>query len=543
MKKKMTYGAETRELLLHGAEKVNDAVRFTVGPQGRGVLLASRTGAPELRQRAAALAKEISFRDVTENAGAALLREVGEKAAERAGEGAELAMLLAERVMWEGNRRIAAGFSPVTLRRGLERCVPVAVQALREQAVRGPDRRTMAALACAATRDDTLGRLIAEAVEQVGTEGYISVRASDTSACRLEREDAFCLERGWISPYMATDKVSQETVFDDAAVLVCSTPINSICDILPLLNEISFGRERLLILADSIHDEVKKSFVSNLAQGTVQLCAVCVPGVGQAKQDWLADAAAYTGTVVYGTAEHPDLKAACLRDCGRAGRVRVTRENTRLERGKGGTALEAHLAHLRALRRLDNNELEDEILRRRIANLTGNMAVLRVGAVTELERRFLTEQAPGAIRAVFDAAQSGVVPGNGVAFVRAAERVNAFAAALDGEECEGAKLLAAALKAPLMQIAENLGAEPGVVLAAVEEAQGTAGFDAGSGELRDLFAVGAVDSLNTCVAALEVGVGLAAQILTVDAAVLIDAVPIEDMPIPDDLHLTAGDFV
>lgn len=541
MKKKIAAGSELREAMLRGAGDLNKAVRATLGPEGRGVLTAGRVGAPELARKAADV--QIRPRDVMENTGAILLRSAAEKTAERAGDGSVLAMLIAEALMREGNRLIAAGYGAVPLRRGLERCLPAAAEAVREQAVRAPDRRLLAALAAVSAGDESLGALIAEALDRLGTEGYVSVRPSDTHSCYLEGEQAFCMERGWSSRYMATDTVSMETHFDDAAVFVCAAPINSIYDILPLLDEVSRGGERLLVVADTIGDEVVKSFVSNLAQGTIRLCSVCVPGVGKAKQDWLSDAAALTGALLFGTPEHPDPKEARLCDCGRAGHVRVGRDSTRIENGLGGEALERHLTMLRAQLKMDNNELEDETLRRRIAALSGNAAVLRVGAATEMERRSLTKQAQGALRTVFDAARRGPVPGGGLAFVRAAAAVKRFAASLPEEERAAADALAAALEAPLRQIAENAGYAAGPVVAAVRAAEGAVGFDALSGRVTDLLEAGVVDSLGMCLAALETGVALAAQFLSVDAAVLIDGTPIEDLPVPDDLHLSRSDFM
>ena len=543
MKRKITTGTETREALLRGADKLCAAVRTVIGPQGRSVLLSGRVGAPDIGHRAGTVAKQLRFADVTENAGAILLRSAGEKTAERAGDGAARAMLLAGELMHRGNRLIAAGCSPVSLRRGLERCIPVLLEALRAQAVTASDGHMLAALASVAAGDKALGALVAGAFEQVGPEGYVAVKASDTEECRLERVDAFTLERGWSSRHMATDTVSQETVFEDAAVFVCETPLSSIYDMLPLLNEVSLSGERLLVLADSVADEVIRSFVSNIAQGAIRICSVSAPGVGQARRDWLADTAAYTGAAVFGTVERPDLKQARLSDCGRAGRVVVTRDSTRIENGRGGELLERRLKQLRTLQRLEHNELEDEQLRRRIANLSGETAVLRIGAVTESERRALSAQAEGALRAVFDAARNGLVPGGGVAFLRAGSAVRRFAASLPGEERAAGELLADALEAPCALLAANAGHAPGPVLAALKTVEGPMGFDVLTGEITDLLAAGIVDSLGSTIAAAETGVGLAAQFLTVDAAVLIDGTPVEDLPVPDDLNLSPSDFV
>jgi chaperonin GroEL len=310
-----------------------------------------------------------------------------------------------------------------------------------------------------------------------------------------------------------------------------------------LLNETSIKSERLLVVADSISDEVVKSFVSNIAQGTIKVCSLTVPGVGQGKSSCLEDIAAYTGTVVYGTELYPDFKNVTIGDCGRAKHIRVGRSTTYIYGGRfEPQAMEQYLEHLDALLRLDNNELEDEILRKRIANLKGNKAVVRIGAVTETERRFLTKQAEDAIK-VASSGRHGILPGGATAYIRAIPAVEKFAAELSEEEHLGAKLLIGAMAVPLKKIAENAGYDGEVVCANVAQLQGAMGFDAESGSYTDMLRRGIVDSADMLVEALKVGAGLSAQFLTVDAAVLIDGTPISDLPVPDDLHLSNSDFM
>lgn len=544
MKKEITLGEETRRKLLAGSQNLIQTVRAAVGPGGRTVLAAGYTGAPEICGKARDAANKLSFRDVTENAGAILLRRAGGETAAAAGDGSGIAMLLAGRIVSEGSRFLSAGYSPVFLRQGIEKSVPAAVDALRKLSLNAPPPQYLARVASLAAQDECLGRLVCEALDKVNYTGEISIKASDTGKSYVCSDASFSVPAGYQSKYMVNREVTQEVLFEDAAVLVCASAIKSVQDILPLLNECSVRKQPLLVIADAIDPAVVKSFVSNIAQGTIQICSVEAPGVGAGKLAWLEDAAIRTGTVVFGTPLHPELRSATLHDCGRAGRARISRDRTALYDGKAEPALlSAHLRHLDSLLALEHNALEDERLHQRIANLSGRTAELRIGAVTEAERSYLTQQAEGAVKAARLSARDGVLPGGGAAYLRAIPAVKAFRAGLTGEEQIGAQILIAALEEPARVIAANAGFAPSVVAARVSEGEGFFGFDAAAGQYGDLAKAGILDSTAVLITALETAASVGAQLLTAEAAVLIDGVPVSALPVPDDLHITPQDFM
>lgn len=544
MKKKISHGEDTREALFRGAEKLVRTVTPAVGPMGRTVMAAAAVGAPSISAKCGSAAADISLPDVTENAGAILTRAAGEATRSIAGDGSGIAMLVTQSIISEGRRLIAAGHNPVFLRRGLEKALPAALGALRSLTISEPGLREICCVAALSANDEELGRLVAQALEKVGPSGTILVKASDTGKSYLYSDTSFTLACGYQSKYMVTNEGLQEAVFEDAAVFVCGCAINSVHDILPLLNEASISGRALLVLADSVSAEVVRSFTSNIAQGVIHICSVEAPGVGPAKRAWLEDAAVRTGTHVFGAELYPDTKAVTLKDCGSAGRVRVTRERTFIYDGGSDSAdLSAYIKHLEALLRLEHNELEDEKLRQRIANLNGNTAQLRIGAITETERLLLTQKAESAILTAAGAARAGVLPGGGTAYLRAVSAVKALCKGLSGDEKAGAGILISALESPARAIISNAGYDAQVVIDCLMKQSGFQGFDAEKGIYADLLEAGILDSAQMLTTALETGVSAGAQQLTVEAAVLIDGTPISSLPVPDDLHLTPQDFM
>ena len=520
------------------------AIAPTYGLGGRTVLNAGYTGAPELLGKGASAAAVISFADVTENAGAVLLRSAGEKTAELTGDGSITAMLIAEAIIREGARAVSAGCSPVLLRRGIELAGKAAEDALREMTLPPCDEYTGLAAALTAG-DEELGALVCKALQQAGYDGVVTVKPSDTDRSYVSEDTAYSIPAGYQSKYMADSETSGEAVLENAAVFVCASPISSIHDILPLLNEASIQKQPLLILAESIAPEVVKSFVSNIAQGVIRLCSVEAPGVGAVKRAALEDAAALTGAVVFGTPLNPDTKAALLGSCGRAAKVRVMQSRTLIY---GASAVETpelneYTGHLSSLLKLEHNELEDERLRQRIARLTGHTAELRIGAASDAERRLLTSRAECALKAARTAAKGGVLPGGGTAYIRAVPCVRELCADLPGDEKAGAGILAAALEAPLRTLSRNAGYVPSEVTAHVAAGLGNYGFDIASGQYADMLSRGVIDPAAVLITALRSAVSVGAQLLTADAAVLIEGTPLSSMPVPDDLHLTPQDFM
>lgn len=544
MKKVITTGQETLHKLNEGCAKLMRAIAPTYGVSEKTVLNAGYTGAPERLGKGSSVAATIAFSDVTENAGAVLLRRAGEKTAELTGDGSVTAMLIAEAIIRESTRAVAAGCSPVLLRRGIELAGKTAEDALGKMTI-PPNGDYTARSAALAAGDDELGGLVCRALEKAGYDGEVTLKASDTEKSYVSDDTAYTIAAGYQSKYMAQNEIAGETVFENAAIFVCASPIASIHDILPLLNEASIQNQPLLILAESIGSEVVKSFVSNIAQGVIRLCSVEAPGVGGGKQAALEDAAAFTGAILFGTPLNPDTKAASLALCGRAESVHVTQSATRIYSAAavGSDKLSEYVAHLNALIKLEHNELEDELLRRRIARLTEHTAELRIGAVSDAERRFLTARAESSVKSARVAALGGVLPGGGSAYIRAAAQVDALCASLTGDEKVGARLLAAALEAPLRTLAQNAGHVPAEVIAKVRAYQGHFGFDAASGQYVDMLQCGIIDPSDVLKTALRSAVSVGAQFITTNAAVLIDGTPITSMPVPDNLHITPQDFM
>lgn len=544
MKKVITTCQLTLRKLNAGCGKLMRAIAPTYGAGGKTVLNAGYTGAPELLGKGASAAAAISLADVTENAGAILLRAAGEKTADLTGDGSITAMLIAEAIIREGARAVTAGCSPVFIRRGIELARKAAEDALREMTLSPCDEYTGLAAALTAG-DEELGALVCQALQQAGYDGVVTVKPSDTDRSYVSEDIAYSIPAGYQSKYMADSETSGEAVLENAAVFVCASPIMSIHDILPLLNEASIQKQTLLILSESIAPEVVKSFVSNIAQGVIRLCSVEAPGVGAVKRAALEDAAALTGAVVFGTPLNPDTKAALLSTCGRAAKVRVTQSKTLIYGASAAETpgLKEYTGHLASLLRLEHNELEDERLRQRIARLTGRTAELRIGAASDAERRLLTSRAECALKAARAAANGGVLPGGGTAYIRALPCVRKLCAGLSGDEKAGAGILAAALEAPLRTLSQNAWYAPSEVTARVAEGHGNYGFDIASGQYADMLSRGVIDPAAVVITALRSAVSVGAQLLTADAAVLIDGAPIYSIPVPDDLHITPQDFM
>ncbi len=543
MKKVITSGQDTLNKLNSGCSNLMQALAPNYGLPGKTVLNASYSGAPDVLGKGMAIAAAINFRDVTEDAGAALLRSAGEKTAAQTGDGCKTSMLIAQSVIRDGTRSIAAGCNPVFIRRGLELSADVAEKALYAASVSASAASTER-IAELVSGDADLGLLVCEALTKVGRDGEVAVRASDNDKCYVQKDSAYSIPAGFQSKYMAESQTLGETVWENAAVFACTAPINSIYDILPLLDEACIQKRPLLILANHIAPDVVRSFVSNIAQGAIRLCSVEMPGVGAAKQSALEDVAALTGAIVFGTPLYPDVSAADLNCCGSAGKVRIMQDRTLLyDTPAGTTGLETHIEHLRALLKLPHNELEDERLRQRIAKLTGSTAELRIAAPTDAQRRYLTARAECALKAARSAANDGVLAGGGTAYIRAIPAVEKLCATLSGDSKVGAEILSNALKAPLRTIASNCGQAPAEVVANVVCKRGNWGFDAASGQYVDMMHNGIIEPTIVLTTALRAAVSVGAQILTAGAAVLTDGIPLSSLPVPDDLHITPQDFL
>lgn len=523
MKMKITTGGTLRSDMLRGIDKAADAAAAVYGPCGRSVMLSRPAGRPAAAVKGSEIVKEIEPEDVNEAAGVRLLGNMAESMTEQYGDGSTVAILLARSIFRSGVKNIAAGACPVAMRRGASLAARAAVQELRSRSVPAEGKKDIAAAASAAAGSAELGRLAAEALEAVNFRGSVSVRASGTELSYVEHEDGLSFDRGYNSPYMSTDTSKMEAVLENALVFLCSRKIETIDEILPLLNEVSLSGEQLLIVAEDLSERVLTSLLSNLAQKTIKVCAAKAPGYGLAIRDYLEDIAAFTGTVVFGTEAAPELGRAAASDCGRAGYVRVTRDSTLIVGGAGDAGdVAEYVKRLRALLAQAPNELQREKLEQRIASLTDGTAILRIGAVSEVERKSLTEKAAAALSAAKAGFRGGLLPGGGRAYADIAPAVRRACEGLSGDELTGAMAVIGALSEPLRQLAGNAGVEPAEVLS-------------GSAEV--------ADAAEVLIAALEKASALAAQLFTAEAAVLADERPRAPEPVPDNIRTSPGDFM
>lgn len=544
MKRKIRHGLEAREYLLRGVNGLADAVAATLGPRGRGCMIAHHVGRPVISHKGLEVARSIDFPDVCENSGALLMRRIAEQAAEEAGDGSTTAVVLARSIVRSALKNIAAGANPVFMRKGAEKALALALSELKRASVAISSREDIVRLASVASGDSELGELIASALEAVNYRGTVSVKASGSNRCYVEHEDGMCFDRGYNSPYMSTDTVRMEAVLNDAYILLCDGKLKSIDQILPLLNEVSLSSAELLIIAEDLSEPVLTSLLSNLAQKTIKVCAVKTPGFGLGRRSYLEDIAAFTGTSVFGDELSKPLRRLTMADCGRAKRVRATRDSCYIS-GGGGSA-EARASYVERLRHnmeLDLNLLEKERLAERIANLTDGSAVIRIGANTETERLALSEKAEAALCSARLGLKSGVLPGGGVAYLRLIPQLIALRDSLEGDEALGVSIVTEALSEPFKAIVKNAGYDASAALGRVLEGDGGFGFDVEWGEYRDLFEAGITDPARMLMTALEKAASAASLSFTVEGMVLIDAVRLSPPPVPDNIHVDPSDFV
>lgn len=543
VKRKISGEKGTREALLRGVEIVADAVAPAYGPGGRGVILAGFGGMPQISMSGSAVAESIELRNVNENAGAQLLRRIGAETVKAAGDGATTAMLLARSILAGGMKNIAAGANPVFLREGLNSAAAVAREELDRAAVKCSGREGAARLAVVASGSEEIGELVADALESVSFRGTISIRPSDTNKCYFQHNDGLAFDRGYNSPFMSTDMVKMEAEFENSLIFLCNRKINKIEEILPLLDSVSRAKESLLIIAEDLSEPVLTSLLSNISQGTIKVCAAKAPGFGLYRREYLEDIAALTGAVVFGTEINSRSELANISSCGRAHKVRVSRDATFISGGAGDKAsLKQYVERLEFQRNTSKNELETEKLSRRIANLTDGTAVIRIGARTEQERKLLTEMAESGLKAALAGLKGGLLPGGGTAYIRALPAIKEAVSRMDGDRRTGAQLLEQALRTPLYQLARNSGFDPDSVLNTVTHGTGAFGFDASEGRFKDMLTAGIVDASSVLITALDKAASGAGQMLSAGGMVLIDAVR-TPQSVPDNIHTQPSDFI
>jgi chaperonin GroEL len=517
--KQIRFGAEARERVLKGAGTLADAVRVTLGPKARCVLLERKWGHPAVCDDGVTIAKEVELEDPDENLGAQMIRQAAERTGDRVGDGTTTSTLLAFEIYSEAVRNVAAGASGIDLRRGLQRALKVALDAIKAQARPVETQVARAQVATiSAHNDPEIGRMVAEAVTRVGPEGAVTVEEAKGTETSLEIVEGLQFDRGFLSPYFVTDAEKMQVVLDDAAVLLCDRKISSLADLLPLLEQIVKTGRALIVVAEEIEGEALATLVVNKIRGVLACAAVKAPGFGDRRKAMLADIAILTGAHVVTEQEGMRLDKVKIEDLGRAHRVVIDKETTTIVGGGGDrAAIAGRCQELRKEIEASTSDYDREKLQERLAKLSGGVAVVRVGAPSETELKSRKEAFDDAVAATKAAVAEGIVPGAGLSLLRSIDAVEREAAACQGDERTGILMLRRALEAPTRQIAENSNADGGVVVDRMRSGSGQTGFDAARGQYVDLLEAGIVDPVKVVRLALENAVSVAGTLLLAEA--------------------------
>ncbi|MCY3585459.1 MAG: chaperonin GroEL [Acidimicrobiaceae bacterium] len=521
MAKMITFDDEARRALESGMNQLADAVRVTLGPKGRNVVLDKKWGAPTITNDGVSIAKDIELEDPVERIGAELVKEVAKKTDDVAGDGTTTATVLAWTMVRDGLRNVAAGANPMAVKRGIEAGVDAAVGAIEDMSISVTDSKThVAQVAAISAADGDIGQLISDAFDKVGKDGVITVEESQTFGLEMDLVEGMRFDKGYISPYFVTDPDSQEAVLDDAYLLFMQGKISAVRDVLPVLEKVTQAGKPLVIIAEDVEGEALATLVVNKIRGTIRSAAVKAPGFGDRRKAMLADMAILTGGQVISEDVGLKLENTTLDLLGTARRVVVTKDETTIIEGSGDEAeVRGRIEQIK--NEIDNtdSDYDREKLQERLAKLSGGVAVLRVGAATEVELKEKKHRIEDAVSTTKAAIEAGVVAGGGVTLVRAEQAVSAVADGLDGDESTGARLVERALAGPLKQIAENAGLEGGVVVSRVRELDGAMGLNAASGEYEDLVAAGVIDAAKVTLSALQNASSIAALFLTTEAVI------------------------
>ena len=521
MAKMIVYGEEARKKLQLGIDQLADTVKVTLGPKGRNVVLGKKYGAPLITNDGVTIAKEIELEDAFENMGAQLIREVATKTNDVAGDGTTTATVLAQAITREGLKNLSAGANPIVMRKGIEKAVAAAVEAIKENSVPVSGSEDIARVGTVSSGDPAIGALIAEAMEKVGTEGVITIEESKTAETGLEVVEGMQFDRGYISPYMVTDTDKMEAVIDDAYILITDKKIASIQEILPILEPIVKASKKLIIIAEDVEGDALATLLMNRLRGNFNVVCVKAPGFGDRRKEMLQDIAVLTGGTVISSVLNMELTETQLTDLGRARQVVVTKDNTTIVDGFGAPEAIAHRAHeIRAAIATTTSDYDREKLQERLAKMAGGVAVIKVGAQTEVamkEQKLRVEDALNATRA---AVEEGIVAGGGTAQVNAIAAVEKLIKNLQGDEKTGAKIIATALQAPIRQIAENAGVDGSVVFEKIRSSKKIGwGYNAYSEEYVDMIANGIVDPTKVTRSSLENAASIASCVLTTESLV------------------------
>jgi chaperonin GroEL len=521
MTKILKFNEEARRGLEAGVNKLADAVKVTLGPKGRNVVLDKKFGAPTITNDGVSIAREVELEDVFENMGAQLVKEVATKTNDIAGDGTTTATVLAQALVREGLRNVAAGANPMGLKKGMEKAVAAAVEDLAGQAVQVDDSKDkIAQVASISAADTSIGEVIAEAIDKVGKDGVVTVEESNTFGMDLDFVEGMQFDKGYLSPYFVTDAERQEAVLDDPYILLVQGKITNVQDLLPVLEKVMQSGKPLVIIAEDVEGEALATLVVNKIRGTFTSVSVKAPGFGERRKAMLQDMAILTGGQVIAEEVGLKLDTADLSLLGSARKVIVTKDETTIIEGAGaGADVEGRVAQIRA--EIDNtdSDWDREKLQERLAKLAGGVAVVQVGAATEVELKEKKHRIEDALSATRAAIEEGIVAGGGTALLRSRAAVAAVADSLEGDEATGARIIAKALEAPTKLIAANAGHEGAVIVREVEAASGSNGFNAATGEMVDLIEAGVIDPVKVTRAALQNAASIASLLLTTEALV------------------------
>ena len=531
MAKQIIYGEDARKAIEHGVNQLADTVKITLGPKGRNVVLDKKFGAPLITNDGVTIAKEIELEDPFENMGAQLIKEVSTKTNDVAGDGTTSATVLAQAMINEGLKNLAAGANPMVMRKGIQKATAAAVEAVKgiSQPVSGSN--DIARVGTISSGDEHIGNLIADAMEKVSQNGVITIEESKTAETYSDVVEGMQFDRGYLSPYMATDMDKMEAVIDDALILITDKKISNIQEILPLLEQIVKAGRKLLIIAEDVEGEALATIVLNKLRGTFTCVCVKAPGFGDRRKEMLQDIAILTGGTVVSSDLGMELKDADLSVLGQAHQVKVTKENTTIVDGAGSSEdIKARTAQIEHQISVSTSEYDKEKLQERLAKLSGGVAVIKVGAATETEMKEKKLRIEDALNATRAAVAEGIVAGGGTAYVVASKAADKLVATLSGDEKTGAAIVARALKAPIMQIAANAGLEGAVILNNVYNSRkANYGFDAANDKYGDMIELGIVDPTKVCRSALENASSVASMVLTTES--LVADIPEKNPPV------------
>ena len=520
MAKELKYGAEARAALESGVNKLADTVRVTLGPKGRNVVLDKSFGAPLITNDGVTIAKEIELEDAFENMGAQLVKEVATKTNDVAGDGTTTATVLAQSMIHEGMKNLAAGANPIILRKGMKKATDAAVEAIAKMSSKVNGKEHIARVAAISAGDEEVGNLVADAMEKVSGDGVITIEESKTMMTELDLVEGMQFDRGYISAYMATDMDKMEAVLDNPYILITDKKISNIQEILPLLEQIVQSGAKLLIIAEDVEGEALTTLILNKLRGTFNVVAVKAPGYGDRRKAMLEDIAILTGGQVVSSELGMELKDVTLDQLGRAKSVKVQKENTVIVDGEGDKdAINARINQIKNQVEETTSDFDKEKLQERLAKLAGGVAVIRVGAATETEMKEAKLRLEDALAATKAAVEEGIICGGGSAYIHASKEVAKMAAGLEGDEKTGAQIVLKALEAPLYHIAANAGLEGSVIINKVRESEVGVGFDALNEEYVDMVKAGILDPAKVTRSALQNATSVASTLLTTESVV------------------------